>query len=80
MKMAILSLLTVLVFGAGGLVPLPARAQKLDTANSIQTFTVGRQPTGIAFDGSSISVANFGSNTVSKISNNYRAPSSREKP
>src|SRR5579864_3510288 len=39
-------------------------------ANLTTTFTVGSNPTGIAFDGAHIWVTNFGDNTVSEMQAN----------
>ena len=57
---------------AGGGVPPVSDRPKLDLlkwagANPKTGFAVGQQPYGIAFDGANMWVANFGSNTVSKL-------------
>src|SRR5579872_396099 len=47
--------------------PLKVALLKWYPANQITSFEVGDKPLGIAFDGRSIWVANFGSSSVTKL-------------
>ena len=40
---------------------------KASTGATLNTFTVGKEPAGVAFDGASMWVTNFGGTTVSKL-------------
>jgi DNA-binding beta-propeller fold protein YncE len=40
---------------------------KAGTGATVGTFKVGSEPAGVAFDGASIWVTNFGGTTVSKL-------------
>jgi YVTN family beta-propeller protein len=50
--------------------PLEIALLKWYGANTTTTFAVGTQPRGVCFDGANIWVANYGSNTVTKLQAN----------
>jgi hypothetical protein len=58
--------------GAGAPPSNPLRVALLRwyAANTTTTFTVGTQPRGVCFDGANIWVANYGSNSVTKLAAN----------
>lgn len=62
-----LSVLSTLLVGVGGIFVLPATARQLDTAFTVQSFSVGHQPAGMASDGADIWVSNRTDNTVTKL-------------
>src|SRR6202162_2475514 len=47
--------------------PLKIALLKWYNANTTTSFTVGNEPRGVCFDGANIWVANYGSNTVTKL-------------
>lgn len=51
-------------------IPLKIALLKWYGANTTTTFAVGKQPRGVCFDGANIWVANYGSNTVTKLRTN----------
>ena len=44
------------------------------TAKVVKTFTVGRSPVGLAFDGVNIWVANGGNDSVSRVKTSFAKP------
>jgi hypothetical protein len=75
------SLMVVMFLSVLGMVPQMARSQVVNStrnakqiailhwyaANTITGFAVGVHPAQMAFDGANIWVANYGSNTVTKL-------------
>ncbi len=60
-------LLLTLLLGLSGLFTLTASAQQLDAPDTIQSFPVGPDPWGMAFDGANIWVTSGGSNMVTEL-------------
>jgi hypothetical protein len=50
--------------------PLKVALLKWYGANTTTSFAVGKEPRGVCFDGANIWVANYGSNTVTKLQAN----------
>jgi DNA-binding beta-propeller fold protein YncE len=77
-------MVVILLFGVIGIFLPVARSQVVDStqnpnqiailhwygANTITRFAVGIHPAQIAFDGTNVWVANYGSNTVTKLQAN----------